>query len=165
MNQVACRKYLYAVVVFLITMSGYSAELLKDVSIYPIGIVKHFKVQAETNDGNLNYFAASKSIKKNKWTFENGAGTFVDTYHKRAFVVFSNITHDRYKYGVFTPMLNVHCAYKGHSYKEDNRKLQCYPLFKLRIGREKGLFTNIIPLPKIGDVTNGLVAFEVGYKF
>jgi len=149
----------------LITTANTSADLLDDVSLYPLGYVRHFKVQPETHDGNLSFFAASKSFKKNAWTFENGAGTFIDTYHKRAYIVFSNISHDNYKYGLFTPMLNVHCAYKGHSYSEDNRKLQCYPLFKLRIGREKGLFTNIIPLPKIGDITNGLVAFEVGYKF
>ena len=158
-------KLIYLSIVILITGNSYSKELLKDVSVYPIGIVKHFKVQAETNDGNLNYFAASKSIKKNAWTFDNGAGTFVDTYHKRAFIVFSNISHDNYKYGLLTPMINVHCAYKGHSYKADDRKLQCYPLFKLRVGRDKGLFTNIIPLPKIGNITNGLVAFELGYKF
>jgi len=149
----------------LVTTANTSADLLDDVSLYPLGYVRHFKVQPETHDGNLSFFAASKSFKKNAWTFENGAGTFIDTYHKRAYIVFSNISHDNYKYGLFTPMLNVHCAYKGHSYSEDNRKLQCYPLFKLRIGREKGLFTNIIPLPKIGDITNGLVAFEVGYKF
>ncbi len=152
--------------VLLLAMSNtYSSELLKDISVYPIGIVKHFKVEPQTNDGNLNYFAASKTIKRNAWNFENGAGTFVDTYHKRSYIVFSNISQDRYKYGIYTPMLNFHCAYKGHSHTEDNRKLQCYPLFKLRIGREKGLFTNIIPLPKVGEVTNGLVAFEIGYKF
>jgi hypothetical protein len=158
-------KLLFISIALLIAGNGYSTERLKDVSLYPLGIVKHFKVQAETNDGDLNYFAASKTYKKNAWSFENGAGTFVDTYHKRAFVAFSNISHDNYKYGIFTPMLNVHCAYKGHSYTADDRKLQCYPLFKLRIGRDKGLFTNIIPLPKIGKITNGLVAFEVGYKF
>lgn len=149
----------------LLSTTNLSADLLDDVSLYPLGIVKHYKVKPETHDGNLSYFAASKSIKKNSWTFENGAGTFVDTYYKRAYVVFSNISHDNYKYGLLTPMLNIHCAYKGHSYTKQNRKLQCYPLFKLRIGRDKGLFTNIIPLPKVGEVTNGLVAFEVGYKF
>ena len=149
----------------LITTTNTSADLLDDVSLYPLGYVRHFKVQSKTHDGNLSFFAASKSIKKNAWTFENGAGTFVDTYHKRAYIVFSNISHDNYKYGLLTPMLNVHCAYKGHSYTKHDRKLQCYPLFKLRIGREKGLFTNIIPLPKVGTITNGLIAFEVGYKF
>lgn len=149
----------------LLTTANTSADLLDDVSLYPLGYVSHFKVQPETHDGNLSFFAASKSFKKNAWTFENGAGTFVDTYYERAYVVFSNISHDKYKYGLLTPMLNAHCAYKGHSYTKKGRKLQCYPLFKLRIGREKGLFTNIIPLPKIGDITNGLVAFEVGYKF
>ncbi len=154
-----------ATILLLITTLSTSANLLDDVSLYPLGFVFHFEVQEETNDGNLNYFAASKSVKRNDWIFENGAGTFVDTYHKRAYIVFSNISNNNYKYGLMTPMLNVHCAYKGHSYTEDNRKLQCYPLFKLRIGREKGVFTNIIPLPKVSDITNGLVAFEVGYKF
>ena len=147
------------------TQSGYSKDNLSGVSLYPIGIVKHFKVKPETNDGNLNYFAVSKTYNKNDWNFENGAGTFVDTYHKRAYIAFSNISNDNYKYRLITPMINLHCAYKGHSYSADDRRLQCYPLLKLRLGMGKGLFTNIIPLPKVGDITNGLVAFEVGYKF
>ena len=113
----------------------------------------------------LGFFAVSKTYKKNAWSLESGAGTFVDTYHKRAYIVFSDISHENYQYGLLRPVLNVHCAYKGHSYNEDNRKLQCFPLFKLRVGKNKGLFTNIIPIPKVGDVTNGLIAFEIGYKF
>ena len=51
-------KFLFLSALLLVTGSSYSTELLKDVSLYPLGIVKHFKVQAETNDGNLNYFVS-----------------------------------------------------------------------------------------------------------
>lgn len=158
-------KFVFLSILLLVTGNVYSKELLKDISIYPIGFVKHFKVKPETNDGNLNYFALSKTYQKGDWTYENAVGTFVDTYHQRAIIVFSNISHNDYKYGLVTPMLNLHCAYKGHTHKIDERKLQCLPAFKIRVGRDKGLFTNIIPLPKIGTITNGLVAFEIGYKF
>ena len=156
---------LFLPITVLVTGNAYSKELLKDVSIYPIGFVKHFKVKPETNDGNLNYFALSKTVQKGDWNYENAIGTFKDTYHQRAIIAFSNISHDEYKYGWLTPMLNLHCAYKGYTHKKDKRKFQCLPAFKLRVGGEKGLFTNIIPLPKIGNITNGLVAFEIGYKF
>ena len=158
-------KLLFLFVVLIVTGNGYSTELLKGVSLYPMGFVRHFIVKPKANDGNLDYIAGSKSSKKDGWTFENGAGTFIDTYHQRSYMIFSNISHDNYKYGIYTPMLNVHCAYKGYSYSKDDRKIQCYPSFKLRIGRDKGFFTNIMPVPKVGSLTNGLVTIEIGYKF
>lgn len=165
MNSIFKVQFFSFLVLLLASNNTYAKEPTKSISIYPIGIVKHFELRPETNDGNLNYFAASISHKKNVWNFENGIGTFIDTYHKRAFVTFTDISHDRYRYGLLTPVINFHCAYKGYSYSSNKRRVQCYPLFKVRIGKQKGLFTNIIPLPKIGDVTNGLVAFEIGYKF
>lgn len=147
------------------SLNGNSSELFKDLSIYPLGYVRHFELAPKVNDGNLNYFAVSKTRKKNAWRFESGVGTFVDSYHKRAYIFFSDISHENYQYGLFRPVLNVHCAYKGHSSNEDDRKLQCYPSFKLRVGNKKGLFINLIPIPKVGGVTNGLMAFEIGYKF
>jgi len=158
-------KFLSIVVLLFVTSTASANEAFKGLSVYPFVYVRHFELQPETHDGNLDYFALSKSYKRNDWNFGNGFGTFIDTYYERALFVFTDISHDNYNYGSFKPVLNLHCAYKGHSYNEPGRKLQCYPLFKLRIGKEKGLFTNIIPIPKVGDVTNGLVAFEVGYKF
>jgi len=100
---------------FSLTQNGLASELLKDISIYPLGGVSHFKPKPVTNE-TAKYFAISKTIKNdNGWQFENGIGTFKDSYHQRAYMVFSNISHENYRYGLFTPMLNLHCAYKGHT--------------------------------------------------
>jgi hypothetical protein len=149
----------------LVSQKGYTQNTLEDISIYPFGGTYHFNRTPKNNDGNLDYLGISKSIKKDSWMFENGVGTFIDSYHLRSYIVFSNISYDTHKLGLLKPMLNLHCAYRGYSYNNDDRRIQCYPALKFRIGKEKGLFTNITPIPKIKGLTDGQITFEVGYKF
>lgn len=138
---------------------------IKDYTLYPFGATFHFKVSSETNDGNLNFLAISKTTKKNNWNFENGIGTFVDTYHTRSYIAFSDISHDNYKYGFITPMLSANCAYKGYKHSTKKRRIQCFPLLKFRLGNNKGFVLKIAPMPKVKKITNGQISFELGYTF
>ncbi len=157
------KKLLIAVLIF--ANSSLYADNDNSISVYPFGGTFHFTPRSITNDGNLNYLAVSKSYKKNRWNFENGVGTFIDSYHVRSYIAFTDISHARYKYGLITPMINLHCAYKGIEHTSNKRDVSCYPAVKLRIGKEKGVFVNVTPIPPLGDLTDGQLSFEVGYKF
>ncbi len=154
-----------SVLFIIITQPSYANDDLDGYSIYPFGGTFHRKPTAKTNDGNLDYMALSKSYKKWGLNIESGAGTFIDSYHTRSYVVFSNISSDKYKWGSLTPMVELHCLNKGSSHTEYKRKTICSPAFKIRIGAEKGIFANLTPVPPLGELTNGQLAFEVGYKF
>jgi hypothetical protein len=43
--------------------------------------------------------------------------------------------------------------------------LICSPPIQFRLGRDKGMFTSITPIPRIGTLTNGFLTVEVGYRF
>ena len=146
-------------------LKTFSASSSDEYAVYPLGGSFHFKKEKKTNDGNLNYFALSKFDHKDAWHFEKGVGTFIDTYHVRSFIAFGEVSHDNYKYGLITPLLNAHCAYKGHTHKHKGRRLQCFPVLKFKIGRDKGAFLKVTPVPKLGKLTNGQIVFEMGYKF
>ena len=143
----------------------YAGGSFGEYAIYPFGGSFHFKKEKQTKNGNLNYFAVSKFEHKDAWHFEKGIGTFVDTYHVRSFIAFGEVSHDNYKYGLITPLINAHCAYKGHTHKNKGRRLQCFPSLKFKIGRDKGVFLKVTPIPKLGSLTNGQIVFEMGYKF
>ena len=159
-------RLLYAAVFILAAENCYSLDVMNGYSIYPFGGTIHFnRSDNKSNDGSLSYLAASKSYVNNHWSFENGVGTFIDTFNLRSYIAFSDISHDEYKLGIVTPMLNIHCSYKGYSHSTTDRKVQCYPAVKFRIGQSSGLFANITPIPKIKGLTYGQIAFELGYKF
>lgn len=134
-------------------------------SIYFLGVTKHFQPTDKTNEGNMNYVAYSREYAKGDWRFENGLGTFVDSYDKRSYSIFSNISHEQYKWKYLQPVMSLQCANKGSSYDNDKRKTICAPLPKLRIGGKDKLFADLSAIPKIGTLTNGMVNLEVGYKF
>jgi hypothetical protein len=134
-------------------------------NIYFFGAADHLKGHAGQNNGNMDLFAYSRDYKKGNWNFENGAGTFVDSYHKRSYIAFSNISNDRIKTKYVQPVIGLNCMYKGKSYNSDEMQTVCSPPIKLRIGKQKGLFAYLTPVPKIKGVTNGFISLEVGYKF
>ena len=113
----------------------------------------------------MEYLALSKDFRKGNWMFETGAGTYIDSYHLRSYMVFSNVSHDRFTYSWFKPMLSLTCSYKGKELNNDTRETICAPLPKLRIGKGKGLFANMTYIPKYKEITNGFIGVEFGYKF
>ena len=114
-------KYATLLLTLLIASSAYSQNNLTDYTLYPFGGSYHFKTTKETKNGNLHYIALTKTLKKEAWNIETGAGTFIDTYHVRSYIGFSDISHDDYHYGIITPLLSVNCAYKGYEHSTRNR--------------------------------------------
>lgn len=141
------------------------ADKKDNYSFYFTGLLYHFDTAPENNDANMDYFAFSKDFRKGNWLFENGAGTYLDTYYKRSYLVFSNITHDRFRKEWYSLMLSLNCTYKGKELDSNKRETICGPLAKLSIGKRKGLFSNVTLMPKHEDLTNGFVGIEFGYKF
>ena len=129
------------------------------------GVVKHTKPTSKTNEGNMQYLAYAKNYKHQAWNFENGIGTYKDSYHQQSFMLFSNISHDKTNTRYLQPTLGLNCTYKGTSHNNDKMKVVCSPPVKFRLGEHKGLFAYITPVPKIKGLTNGLISMEVGYKF
>jgi len=113
----------------------------------------------------MEYFALSKSYDFGAWSVESGGGTFIDSYSLRSYTLFSNITHESYQWGILKPILGLNCYYKGVEYSSDDMHFLCHPSLKLRVWYEEGLFMNIMPIPPAGDLTNGFVTIEFGYKF
>lgn len=136
-------------------------------SIYVAGVSKHLDSDhPDTNEGNMEYVGYSQDFERNDWLYENTVSTFIDSYSLRSYMLTSNISHKSWLYyGMLRPMIGVNCAYKGYNHDHERRRWLCTPPLKLRIGKETGLFANIMATPKIGNITNGLLAAEVGYKF
>ena len=55
--------------------------------------------------------------------------------------------------------------YKGVGYNSDEMRVKLIPMVKFRIGGDTKLFANIIPVPPIGNETNGFVGIEFGFKW
>ena len=134
-------------------------------SVFFLGVKKQFNPVNVEGEKNLKYFAYAKNTEYQNWNIETGVGTFEDSYDKRSYLVFSNVSNDRFNTRYLQPTVSLSCAYKGYSHEHDDKKWYCAPPLKLRIGKEKGLFTYITPVPRINDDTHGFVAMEVGYRF
>lgn len=137
-------------------------------NLYFTGSVKHFNTlntASDVKEGNMELLALSKDYKKGNWMFETGFGTFIDSYHIRSYMFFSNVSLDRFTYNWFKPILSLGCTYKGKEHHSDKRKIICASLPRLRIGKHKGLFTNVTLIPKYKKLTNGFIGIEFGYKF
>lgn len=156
----------YRVIVLLsITSLTCGCSHLDGYSIYPFGWVKHFEPQGETNEGNIEYLAISKELKKGKWRFDTGAGTYVDSYNLRSYGIFSDISHERFTWKWFTPIVSLVCTYKGVEYGSDEMRIKGGPLPKLRFGRDTGVFIKVSGIPRVEGLTYGFVMSEFGYKF
>lgn len=136
-------------------------------SVYYAGLSYHTNSDhPDTNEGHMKYFGLSQDFERNDWLYENTVSTFVDSYSLRSYMLTSNVSHKNWLYyGYLRPMIGLNCAYKGYSHDHEKRRWLCTPPLKLRIGKETGFFANIMATPKVGDITNGLVAAELGYKF
>lgn len=136
-------------------------------SIYLAGVSKHTNSDhPDTNEGNMEYFGFSQDFERNDWLYENTVSTFVDSYSVRSYMLTSNVSHKSWLYyGYLRPMIGLNCALKGYSHEHKKSRWLCTPPLKLRIGKETGWFANVMATPKVGDITNGLVAAEFGYKF
>lgn len=136
-------------------------------SIYFAGLSHHTNSDhPDTFEGHMKYFGISQDFERNDWLYENTISTFVDSYSLRSYMLTSNVSHKSWLYyGYLRPMIGLNCAYKGYSHDHEKRRWLCTPPLKLRIGKETGLFANVMATPKIGDITNGLVAAEIGYKY
>lgn len=134
-------------------------------SLYFAGFNKHAEPTPKTNEGNMNFVGYTRDYAQGDWNFETGASTYVDSYNKQSYMLFSNVSHEDYHYRYFTPVISLHCAYKGNSYENDSMKVICAPPLSLRFGAEHGLFVYVTPVPKVGTLTNGFVSALIGYKF
>jgi len=134
-------------------------------NLYFAGYIKHAEPTPSTNEGNMRFIGYSRDYEKDDWNFETGASTYVDSYHKRSYMIFSNVSHDDYRTRYVTPVLVLNCAYKGNSYVKDSMKLICVPPVSFRIGMDHGFFAYITPVPKVGTLTNGFISAILGYTF
>lgn len=150
----------------VIASTGTACTTVPSGSVYVAGLSKHTNSDhPNTYEGQMKYFGISRDFKRNDWLYENTVSTFVDSYRLRSYMLTSNISHESWLYyGYLRPMIGLNCAYKGYSHDHDSRRWLCTPPLKLRVGKETGFFTNIMATPKIGDITNGLIAAEIGYK-
>lgn len=134
-------------------------------SIGFLGFVKHAKATPLTHEGNMDYISIGRTEHYKNLDFENGIGTYMDSYHKRSYTLFSNISNSKIRSKYIQPVIGLNCSFKGVDYKSDKRKWKCSPPLKIRAGSQEGLFAYITPVPKIGKLTNGLLVTEVGLRF
>lgn len=142
-----------------------SAQAEEYGSLYFYGYLKHFKPGARVHEGGMDNLGVSKELHHGLFQFDTGVSTYVDSYYKRSYAVFTNISHEDFRYGIVTPMLGLVCSYKGVTYDSSERRVYCFPLPKVRIGEKSGLFADVAVLPKFGNDTNGWAAIELGYKW
>jgi hypothetical protein len=134
-------------------------------SIYFLGYTKHMQPKPQTREGNIDYIGISKELHYGKFQFDTGVNTYVDSYSKRSYSIFTNVSHSDYRYGYITPVLGLACSYKGVGYDTDAMGVICFPMPKVEIGKKSGLFALVTVIPPFGDLTNGLVGLELGYKW
>ncbi|HJV25596.1 MAG TPA: hypothetical protein VJ673_07905 [Aromatoleum sp.] len=134
-------------------------------SIYFYGYLKHADPKPTAHEGGMDLFGLSKELHSGPYQFDTGIKTYVDTYGKRSYAIFSNVSHENFRYGLFTPMLGLTCTYKGEDYGSDKMRVYCLPLPVLRIGEKKGLFADLSALPHVGHYTNGWASLELGVKW
>ena len=156
----------YRGILFLcIANSMLGCSHLEGYSVYLFGWVKHFDPKKETNDGNIEYLAISRELKKENWRFNTGAGTYVDSYNLRSYGIFSDISHERLRWKWVTPIVSMVCTYKGVEYGSDERRIKLGPMLKLRLGQDTGVFMTVTGMPKLEGLTDGFVMSEFGYRF
>ncbi len=134
-------------------------------SIVFFGYVKHVVNDSRNKEGYMAPIGYSRELCYGKFAFDTGVITYVDSYNVRSYALFSNVSYEGFHYGIMTPMVEIGITYKGKDY--DTNEMQTYPFIipKVRIGARDGFFADFSGLPKIGDITNGWVALELGYKW
>ena len=157
-------KKIYFMLILLISNAYTEDVFAKDYSIYFLGLVKHLEPTSKTHEGDMGYLAISKWKDYDSFSLEGGLGTYKDSYNLRAYMLYINLANDTFSYGVLKPMIGAMLQSKGVKYNSNKRKVILTPSLKLRVGQNDGLFMNIMAVPKIGKLTNGLYSVEFGYK-
>jgi hypothetical protein len=134
-------------------------------NLYFAGFNKHMSPNSRTNEGNMELFGFSRDYKKDDWGFETGVNTYVDSYDQQSYTLFSKISHEKFRMKYITPVLAANCTYKGRSHDNDSMRTICSPPLSLRLGAGKGIFGYFTAVPEVGNLTNGFVMLELGYRF
>ena len=163
-------KICFVIIVFFLCSAELHAEENSDSvegknSIIFFGYVKHVIGDSRNKEGYMEPIGFSRELYFRKFMFDTGILTYVDSYNARAYAFFANVSYDDYRYKIVTPMLSIGITNKGDSHDTDSRQTYPFIIPKIRIGAREGIFADFSGLPKIGDITNGWVALEVGYKW
>lgn len=134
-------------------------------SILFFGYAKHVVNDSRNKEGYMESIGYSRELCYEKFTFDTGVYTYIDSYDVRSYALFSNISYEDIRYKLLTPMIEVGVTNKGEDYDSDKRQTYPFIIPKLRLGAEEGIFADFSGLPRIGDITNGWVAIELGYKW
>jgi hypothetical protein len=128
------------------------------------GYLKHVDRHPGYREGGMDYFGVSRETSYESFQFDSGANTFIDTFGKRSYAVFSDVSYANFRYDLFTPMLRLTCIRKGTA-DSDAMRTSCYPVPKLRIGARTGLFADVTLIPQMGDYADAMGLIEIGYKW
>lgn len=134
-------------------------------SIIFFGYAKHVVNDSRNKEGYIEAIGYSRELCYGKFMFDSGIATYVDSYDVRSYALFSNVSYEDYRYKLLTPMLEIGVTNKGEDYDSDERQTYPFIIPKIRIGAGDGFFVDFSGLPKIADITNGWVMFELGYKW
>lgn len=134
-------------------------------SLYLLGFVSHVVNDSRNKEGYMELIGYSRELFYGKFIFDIGINTYVDSYYVRSYTLFSNISHTDFQHKWVTPMFVVGVTNKGEDYDTDERQTYAFIIPKIRFGARDGIFADISGLPEIGDITNGWVALEVGYRW
>ncbi|MBK7312451.1 hypothetical protein [Candidatus Aalborgicola defluviihabitans] len=129
------------------------------------GYLKHVDREPGYREGGMDYFGVSKEASYEAYQFDSGANTFIDTFGKRSYSVFSDVSHADFVYGMLTPMLRLTCIHKGRGSDTSRMVTNCYAVPKIRIGARTGLFADVTLIPQIGDYADAMGMVEFGYKW
>lgn len=134
-------------------------------SVYFYGYLKHVDRHPGFREGGMDFYGFSKETSYDAFQFDSGANTFIDSFGKRSFSVFSDVSHANYRYGMFTPMLRLVCIKKGSGFDTERMHTDCYPVPKIRIGARSGVFADVTLIPQLGDYADAMGLIEFGYKW
>ncbi len=126
--------------------------------------IHHFEPTPETNE-TLKWVGYSRKLQHDKWRFDTGLSTYVDSYSVRSYAVFTDVSYDDFRLPLVRPALSLQCHYKGRDYGSTERQFYCFPMPKLKFGADDGFMANLAAVPKLGDITNGWVLLELGYQW
>ena len=129
------------------------------------GYLKHVDRHPGYREGGMDYVGLSRETSYEASQFESGANTFIDTFGKRSYTVFSDVSHASFRYEMVTPMLRLACIRKGTGSDLSRMNTNCYPVPKIRIGARTGLFADVTLVPQIGDYADAMGMIELGYKW
>ena len=65
-------------------------------NIYFAGATKHVKPGDKTREGNMDLLGYSMRFRVDGWLTEPGINTYVDSYSKRSYTAFVDISHDNF---------------------------------------------------------------------